>query len=235
MRRRREDLRRGDPAPLPRYRSCGWWPRHPGLRRLLQESTHPDVMRTLCRDRVLDLPRAISYQDPVRERLGPRSRRTCGRTSADLHRLPGEPRSVPTSAGERLPDMLTGTGSADVREKLDQLSPKDQATQEGSSRRRSRPGVHRRGLVLPAVDRAYGPAATYGAPAEVSTDNGRWRRRGRSATGSPTAPSVTVTGRLARDDLHRRTRRQVQQINHDLYSGYAGSPYFSASYARITR
>ncbi len=236
MRRRREDFAA---AILPHFRGTE-------LRlvaratqvyaRLLQESTHPDVMRdALDRDRVLDLLWAISYEDPVRERLVPTEQADLWQNDVPIFTVCPESRDVWTSAGERLPDMLTGTGLADVREKLDQLSPKDQATQEWiieASFATRRANV--RGLVLPAVDRADGPAATYGAPVEVDRQRALEAAR---AIGDRIADSAFRNGdRVGWLGMTfiEESRWQVQQINHDLYSGYAGVALFLSQLARIT-
>lgn len=202
---------------------------------LLQESSHPDVMRdALDRDRIFDLLWAASHEDPARERLVPAELADLWRNDIPIFTVRPESRDVWTSTGQRLPDMLTSTGVADVTTKLDGLSDKDQQTQEwiieASFASRM---ANSRGLVLPTTS---GRDTSLASGVSAAVDRRRVLEAAR-AIGDRIADSAfrdgDRVGWLGMTFIEE-SRWQVQQIGHDLYSGYTGVALFLSQLARVT-
>lgn len=98
---------------------------------LLDESTHPDVLRdALDRDQLLDALWADSAHDPVRTRLAGREQADLWAGDVPLFTGRTDSRDAWTATGERLPELLDQTGLASAMAKLAGMGEADRRSQE---------------------------------------------------------------------------------------------------------
>jgi type 2 lantibiotic biosynthesis protein LanM len=122
---------------------------------LLDESTHPDVLRdALDRDSVFDLLWTDSLDDPVRRRLVPHEIADLWAGDVPMFTCRVGSRDVFSATGVRLPNLLATAGLTAVEAKLADMGEVDRHNQEwlirASFATRPQPVHHRGTDVLPA-------------------------------------------------------------------------------------
>ncbi|MFI9388124.1 type 2 lanthipeptide synthetase LanM family protein [Kutzneria sp. NPDC052558] len=131
---------------------------------LLDESTHPDVLRdALDRDSVFDLLWTDSLDDPTRRRLVPHEIADLWAGDVPMFTTRVGTRDVWSADGVRLPGLLAESGLAAVEAKLAGMGEVDRHNQEwlirASFATRPQPVTHRAGAVLPGTVAAVVPDA----------------------------------------------------------------------------
>ena len=198
---------------------------------LLDESTHPDVLRdALDRDRILDYLWALSKDDPSRQRLIDHEQADLWAGDVPLFAVRPDSRDVWTSVGKRLPALLAEAGLERSAGKLQRVGPRDRRVQEW---------IIRASLATRRATSQDGGGDVMG--------RGQPRPAGRIDPERALAAALAVGDRLAESAYrHRRrvgwlgmhlageSRWLVRPLDYDLYSGYPGVAVFLSQLAALT-
>ena len=196
---------------------------------LLDESTHPDVLRdALDRDKVFDLLWTDSLDNPVRGALVPHEIADLWAGDVPLFTCRAGSRDVWTAAGTRLPDLLPVSGLDAVAAKIAAMGEVDRHNQEwlirASFATRPQPVRHRGAEVLPGQIAAVVPdpqrllAAACGIADELV---------GRAVPGADRANWLGL-------ELVDDRQWSVLPMGAGLASGYTGLALFLAQLAELT-
>jgi type 2 lantibiotic biosynthesis protein LanM len=205
---------------------------------LLQESTHPDVLRdALDRDKIFDHLWALSAGDPVRERLIRHELADLWAGDVPLFTTRPGSTDVWTSRGVRLPGLLDTSGIAKVTGQLDRLGEDDLRVQEWIivASMATRPERPRRADSPPAD----APPLALAAPSP-------------DAAGPPDPERLLAAARAVADrlaelayrnerranwlglELVKESRWRVQPLRLDVYNGFPGVALFLGQLAGLT-
>lgn len=197
--------------------------------RLLDESTHPDVLRdAAARGAVLELLRTDAVADPGRPELADHELADLRRGDVPLFTTRPGSRDLWTSAGRRLPGELAETGLARVEAKLAALGEVDRKDQEWIVRaamagtaatpahRPGRPAPENVWATAPEPEQLLATARGVGDQLVAAAYQGRSR-----------------TNWLGLELLADRYWR-VRPLGADLAGGYTGTALFLAQLAALT-